>query len=117
MVHRKKNDLLYNDATCLCPNLRQNEFICVGKQVVNRLKIPMGLSTAMFRRWSEVPWRGGVRDDSTTRCTKMPHLCCWASGDAWYEQLILPTPTREMTSTYEYVINDKIRKGRLNSGA
>ncbi len=35
-----------------------------GKQVVNRLKIPQGLSTLMFRRWSEVPSRGGVRGDS-----------------------------------------------------
>ncbi len=34
------------------------------KQVVNRLKIPQGLSTLMFRRWSEVPSRGGVRGDS-----------------------------------------------------
>ena len=29
-----------------------------GKQVVNRLKIPQGLSTLSFRRWSEVPSRG-----------------------------------------------------------
>ena len=35
-----------------------------GKRVVNRLKIPQGLSTLMFRRWSEVPSRGGVRGDS-----------------------------------------------------
>ena len=35
-----------------------------GKQAVNRLKIPQGLSTLMFRRWSEVPSRGGVRGDS-----------------------------------------------------
>ena len=34
------------------------------KQVVNRLKIPQGLSTLLFRRWSEVPSRGGVRGDS-----------------------------------------------------
>ena len=33
------------------------------KQVVNRLKIPQGLSTLylLCRRWSEVPSRGGVR--------------------------------------------------------
>ena len=35
------------------------------KQVVNRLKIPQGLSTLLFRRWSEVPSRGRVRGDST----------------------------------------------------
>ena len=35
-----------------------------GKRVVNRLKIPQGLSTPMFRRWSEVPSRGGVSGDS-----------------------------------------------------
>ena len=35
-----------------------------GKRVVNRLKIPQGLSTLMFRRWSEVPSRGGIRCDS-----------------------------------------------------
>ena len=34
-----------------------------GKQVVNRLKIPQGLSALMFRRWSEVPSRGGGRGD------------------------------------------------------
>ena len=35
-----------------------------GEQAVNRLKIPQGLSTLMFCRWSEVPSRGGVRGDS-----------------------------------------------------
>ena len=35
-----------------------------GKQVVNRLKIPQGLSTLLFHRWSEVPSRGGVHGDS-----------------------------------------------------
>ena len=40
------------------------DFTHNGKQVVNRLKIPQGLSTLMFRRWSEVPSRGGVRGDS-----------------------------------------------------
>ena len=34
------------------------------KQVVNRLKIPQGLSTLLFLRWSEVAPRGGVRGDS-----------------------------------------------------
>ena len=32
--------------------------------VVNRLKIPQGLSTLLFHRWSEVPSRGGVHGDS-----------------------------------------------------
>ena len=54
VVHRKKNDLLPKEITC---------YIC-QKQVVNRLKIPQGLSTLLFRRWSEVPSRGGVRGDS-----------------------------------------------------
>ena len=44
--------------------LWRDDFTHNGKQVVNRLKIPQGLSTLMFRRWSEVPWRGGVRGDS-----------------------------------------------------
>ena len=46
----------------LCHSLWQRDFI--RKQVVNRLKIPQGLSTLLFRRWSEVPSRGGVRGDS-----------------------------------------------------
>ena len=41
-----------------------DDFTHNGKQVVNRLKIPQGLSMLMFRRWSEVPSRGGVRGDS-----------------------------------------------------
>ena len=41
-----------------------DDFTHNGKQVVNRLKIPQGLSTLMFLRWSEVPSRGGVRGDS-----------------------------------------------------
>ena len=41
-----------------------DDFTHNGKQVINRLKIPQGLSTLMFRRWSEVPSRGGVRGDS-----------------------------------------------------
>ena len=57
VTHRKKNYLLHIDAW-------QGEFVRNRKQVVNRLKIPQGLSTLMFRRWSEVPSRGGVRGDS-----------------------------------------------------
>ncbi len=43
-----------------------------GKQVVNRLKIPQGLSTLLFHRWSEVPSMGGVRGDSPYE--KLPAL-------------------------------------------
>ena len=42
------------------------------KQVVNRLKIPQGLSTLLFHRWSEVPSRGGVCGDSPYE--KLPAL-------------------------------------------
>ena len=42
------------------------------KQVVNRLKIPQGLSTLLFHRWSEVPSRGGVHGD--TPYEKLPAL-------------------------------------------
>ncbi len=42
------------------------------KQMVNRLKIPQGLSTLLFHRWSEVPSRGGVRGDSSYE--KLPAL-------------------------------------------
>ena len=38
--------------------LWRDDFTQNGKQVVNRLKIPQGLSTLMFRRWSEVPLKG-----------------------------------------------------------
>ena len=41
----------------MCHSLWQGDFN--RKQVVNRLKIPQGLSTPLFRRWSEVPSRGG----------------------------------------------------------
>ena len=61
VIHRKKNYLVYSDVTCLCHSLWQCEFTCNRKRVVNRLKIPQGLSTLLFRRWSEVPSRGGVR--------------------------------------------------------
>ena len=40
--------------------------------MVNRLKIPQGLSTLLFHRWSEVPLRGGVRGDSPYE--KLPAL-------------------------------------------
>ena len=60
--------------------LWRDDFTHNGKQVVNRPKIPQGLSTLMFRRWSEVPSRGGVRCDSPqekqTRFTKTWHFDC-----------------------------------------
>ena len=43
MIHRKKNNLIYKNATCLCHSLWQGEFtinIYICEQVVNRLKIP-----------------------------------------------------------------------------
>ena len=48
MIHLKKNYLLYKDAGCPCLNLWQGEFTRNRKQVVNRLKIPQGLSTLCF---------------------------------------------------------------------
>ena len=38
--------------------------IIVNRCMVNRLKIPQGLSTSLFHWWSEVPSRGGVCGDS-----------------------------------------------------
>ena len=46
-----------------------------GKQVVNRLKIPQGLSILLFHRWSEVPSRGGVRGDSPYEKLPALHSC------------------------------------------
>ena len=46
----------------MCHRLWESD--CTCKQVVNRLKIPQGLSTLLFLRWSEVPSRGGVHGDS-----------------------------------------------------
>ena len=54
----------------MCHRLWQGD--CTCKQVVNRLKIPQGLSTLLFRRWSEVLSRGGVRGDSPYE--KLPAL-------------------------------------------
>ena len=69
MIHRKNHDLLYGPCstktphTYLCHSLWQGQFTRNRKQVVNGLKIPQDLSTLLFRRWSEVPSRGGVRGD------------------------------------------------------
>ena len=54
----------------MCDRLWQGD--CTCKQVVNRLKIPQGLSTLLIHRWSEVPSRGGVRGDSLYE--KLPAL-------------------------------------------
>ena len=57
---------------CRCGSKWQCDFTHNRKQVVNRLKIPQGLSTLLFHRWSEVPSRGGVHDDSPYE--KLPAL-------------------------------------------
>ena len=54
----------FPDVGDMCHSLWQGDFAQNCKQVVNRLKIPQGLSTLLFHRWSEVPSRGGVRGDS-----------------------------------------------------
>ena len=70
MIQRKNHHFLRGPystkmpGTCLCHSLWQGEFTRYRKQVVNRLKIPWGLSTLVSRRWSEVPSRGGVRGDT-----------------------------------------------------
>ena len=53
-------------------NLWLGDFTPNRKQVVNRIKIPQGLSTLLFHRWSEVPSRVGVRADSPYK--KLPAL-------------------------------------------
>ena len=70
MIHRKNHLFLRGPCstkmpgTYLCHSLWQGEFVRYRKQVVNRLKIPQGLSTLIFRRRSEVLSRGLVRGDS-----------------------------------------------------
>ena len=44
----------------------------ISHTMVNRLKIPQGLSTLLFHRWSEVPSGGGIRGDSPYE--KLPAL-------------------------------------------
>ena len=44
--------------------LTKCDLTCTHKEVTNRLKIPQGLSTLLFRRWSEGSPRGGVHCDS-----------------------------------------------------
>ena len=56
----------------ICHSLWQGDFTHNHKQVLNRLKIPQGLSTLLFLWWSEVPSRGEVRGDSLYK--KLPAL-------------------------------------------
>ena len=70
MIHRKNHYFLRvpcskkMPGTCLCHSLWQGEFTRYRKRVVNRLKIPKGLSTLILRRWSEVLSGRLVRGDS-----------------------------------------------------
>ena len=64
--------LVWFSGLCARHSLWQGDFTHNRKQVVNRLKIPQGLSTLLFHRWSEVPSRGGVRGDSPYE--KLPAL-------------------------------------------
>ena len=56
--------VFFPDVGDMCHSMWQGGFTRNRKQEVNRLKIPQGLSTLLFHRWSEVPSRGGVRGDS-----------------------------------------------------
>ena len=64
VIRCKKNDLSHKKrkkvAACLCHSLWQAEFTCHRKKVVNRLKIPQGLSTFLFSpvEWSSLTGRG-----------------------------------------------------------
>ena len=64
--------MLFRCSAHVCHSLWQGDFTHNRKRVVNRLKIPQGLSTLLFHRWSEVPSRGGVRGDSPYE--KLPAL-------------------------------------------
>ena len=84
--------LMFLSSSCLW----QGDFTHSRKQVVNRLKIPQGLSTLLFHRWSEVPSRGGVRGDSPYE--KLPalqrcHLCVF-SECCFLELLARPSSVR-----------------------
>ena len=83
-----------------CHRLWQGD--CTCKQVVNRLKIPQGLSTLLFHRWSEVPSRGGVRGDSPYE--KLPalqrcHLSVF-SKCCFLELLARPSSVRTLLSGF-----------------
>ena len=72
----------------------------ISHTMVNKLKIPQGLSTLLFHRWSEVPSGGGVRGDSPYE--KLPALqrchlsvfseCCFS------ELLARPSSIRTLSS-------------------
>ena len=64
--------MLFGCIAHVCHSPWQGDFTHNRKQVVNRLKIPQGLSILLFHRWSEVPSRGGVRGDSPYE--KLPAL-------------------------------------------
>ena len=72
---------------------------CTCKQVVKRLKIPQGLSTLLFHRWSEVPSRGGVHGDSpyeTLPALQRCHLSVF-SECCFLELLARPSSVRTLS--------------------
>ena len=76
MIHRKKNDLLEP----------------LAGRGRNRLKIPLGLSTIKYRRWSEFPSGGGVHGNSPhEKKNKKPDLF---QKDATYMYLSEPLEGR-----------------------
>ncbi len=101
-----------------CHSLWQGDFTCNRKQVVNRLKIPQGLSTLLFHRWSEVPSRGGVRGDSPYE--KLPALqrchlsvsseCCFLDLLAW------PTSIRTLLLSGFVVVLSILQDSSSQSG-
>ena len=88
----------------MCHRLWQTD--CTCEQVVNRLKIPQGLSTLLFHRWSEVPSRGGVRGDSLYK--KLPALqrCCLSvfSEFCFLELLARPFSIRTLILSFVVVV-------------
>ena len=81
----------------MCHRLWQGD--CTCKQVVNRLKIPQGLSTLLFHRWSEVPSRGGVHGDSpyeTLPALQRCHLSVF-SECCFLELLARPSSVRTLS--------------------
>ena len=82
--------------------------------MVNRLKIPQGLSTLLFHRWSEVPSRGGVRGDSPYE--KLPalqrcHLSVF-SECCFLELLARPSSVRTLPLS-DFVVPFSILKGSV----
>ena len=98
--------MLFGCSAHVCHSLWQGDFTHNRKQVVNRLKIPQGLSTLLFHRWSEVPSRGGVRGDSPYE--KLPALqrchlsvfseCCFS------ELLVRPSSVRTLLLSDFFVL-------------